>query len=307
MARKVEDRYASMVELVNALGRFIRSGTPAAASDDDLADDVVSWSGFFALPPRKASGIDPTDWPAGPAAGRGHAHPWPWVAIAAVLVAAVVYLATRDRATRVEVRLEGVQVMNQTINNYYLDGKPITEQELKGPIGLMTGEHELRMVLADGKEQTRTFTVVPGDDRQKVDINRPDVDASPKVRPLASALLSDSGMVRKAAAESLMELKDTSAVPDLIKRVADDKWIVDDWFGPFYPGKDNYDPIAGGKSAALDALKKLAPDKVDFALAKAMKSRNKHVASWATSQYGQPMVTGNPGPDRSPVAAPRSR
>jgi predicted Ser/Thr protein kinase len=290
MAKKVEDRYASMVEMVNALGRFLRSGTPAAASDDDLSDDVVSWSGFFALPPRKATGIDPTDWPAGSAAGRGHAHPWPWVAVAAVLVAALVYLATSDRATRVEVQLAGIQVTNQTINNYYLDGKPFTERELKVPIGLMTGEHELRMVLADGKEETRTFTVVRGDNRQTVDINRPDLDASPDVRPLASALLSDSGMVRKDAAERLKRMNDTSAVPDLIKRVADDKWIVDDWVGAFYPGKNNYDPIAGGKSAALEALKKLAPDKVDLALGKAIKSRNQHVSAWAASQYGQKLA-----------------
>jgi hypothetical protein len=174
MARKVEDRYVSMFELARALDRFLKSGTPAAVGDAEPDDAIVSWSEFFALPPRKAPGVDPSGWPAGSAVRVASAPVWPWVAIAAVLVAAVVFLATRDRGTRVEVQLTGIQVTNQVISHYYLDGKPINAEDLAGPLDLKTGPHELRMRFADGKEKTRTFTILPEDHLQAVDINRPE-------------------------------------------------------------------------------------------------------------------------------------
>jgi predicted Ser/Thr protein kinase len=302
MARKVEDRYASMVELANALGRFLKSGTPAAAGDAEPGDADISWSEFFALPPRKAPGAALSDRPAGSTVRNTPVTIWPWVAIAAVLVAALVFLATRERPTRVEIQqLTGIQVENQTINNYYLDGKPVTAKQLEGPIALMTGEHELRLTFADGTEERRTFTVERSDEKQKVDVNRPDVGASVDVRPLAVALRSEHPRLRKNAAERLMQLNDKSAVPDLIKRVADGRWVVDDYIGPrlFYSPND-YDPIGGGKSAALEALRKLAPARVDDALSKAMKSPNPHVAAWAASLYGRAPAT-SPDPAAPPT------
>jgi HEAT repeat protein len=69
------------------------------------------------------------------------------------------------------------------------------------------------------------------------------------------------------------------AVPVLIKRIGDDVW------------KESHsglaidaDPRAGGKGAALDALERLAPDKVIDALFAARKSKNDSVRAWATAE-----------------------
>ena len=61
----------------------------------------------------------------------------------------------------------------------------------------------------------------------------------------------------------------------MVERVADDVWgggIQDTG----YPGNTS-------KDAALRALKKLAPDKVQGALLKATDSKNKQVKTWATA------------------------
>jgi predicted Ser/Thr protein kinase len=187
MARKVEDRYASMVELANALGRFLKSGTPAAAGDPEPGDADISWSEFFALPPRKAPGTAPSDRPVGSTVRITPVAIWPWVAIAAVLVAALVFLATRDRETRVEVQLTGIEVTNQIISHYYLDGKRIDAEDLAGPLALKTGQHELRLKFVDGQEKTRTFTILQEDNMQTVDINRPEVQPVPPASAESSA------------------------------------------------------------------------------------------------------------------------
>ena len=84
--------------------------------------------------------------------------------------------------------------------------------------------------------------------------------------------------IRRVAAEGLQKLGAKSAVPALMERVGDDVWYIS--------GYSNVpdDPIGGGKAAALDALKQLAPDKVSEALVPALKSKVPALRRWAASQ-----------------------
>jgi HEAT repeat protein len=95
-------------------------------------------------------------------------------------------------------------------------------------------------------------------------------------------LKDKDGLVRRTSAESLGNLGDKArgAVPALIGRVADDVWISSRI--ALYE-----DPNAGGKAAALAALKKLAPDRVEEGLLKALKSKNPAVKAWATTELGR--------------------
>src|SRR5262249_19001344 len=87
-----------------------------------------------------------------------------------------------------------------------------------------------------------------------------------------------SGHIHKVAADGLRQLGAKTAVPALADRVADDVWYIS--------GYSNVpsDPEAGGKAAALAALKELAPDKVKEALERAAKSKDEHVRKWAADQ-----------------------
>jgi HEAT repeat protein len=102
-------------------------------------------------------------------------------------------------------------------------------------------------------------------------------------------LLDDKdGTLRRLAAETLGKLGDKSAVPGLMKRVADDVWVPVPP-GPFLPaGPPTWDPVGAGKGAALDALRKLDKDKVEEALLQAAKSKNPNVRQWALDQLGMP-------------------
>jgi hypothetical protein len=89
--------------------------------------------------------------------------------------------------------------------------------------------------------------------------------------------------IRRMAAEELQMMgraRAKSAVPALMKRVADDVWAEKSRFVQLSPSP--YDPLGGGKAAALNALKVLAPSKVPEALQMATKSRNANVRAWAT-------------------------
>jgi hypothetical protein len=109
------------------------------------------------------------------------------------------------------------------------------------------------------------------------------------VRALATALVDESGYVRRSAAESLGKFKGretAEAVPALMKRVADDVWVTSH-FGSddgAWAQRTLQDPQAGGKAAALRALENLAPDRVDAALSEAQRSKNPNVRAWAAME-----------------------
>jgi hypothetical protein len=102
------------------------------------------------------------------------------------------------------------------------------------------------------------------------------------VDALVTALSSRNGPLRRQAAQSLKQLRAISAVPALKQRVADDLWVL--------PGALGADPEAGGKAAALDALKSLAPDQVAGALEEATKSKHPQVKRWALSEINTGQV-----------------
>ncbi len=107
----------------------------------------------------------------------------------------------------------------------------------------------------------------------------------PTVQALIDGLSDTDGTVRRASAEGLRQRGDQAAVPALVKRVADDTWIAKPRFRGTNGGGD---PEAGGKTAALEALRKLAPDKVPEALRQAQRSKNSSVRAWATQELSNP-------------------
>jgi hypothetical protein len=88
----------------------------------------------------------------------------------------------------------------------------------------------------------------------------------PVVKLLVVSLTDSNGNVRKEAAQALGELgaKARGAVPALMRRVADDKMDLSD-----------------EKDATLQALTKLAPERVEEALTDAAKSKNSYIKRWA--------------------------
>jgi HEAT repeat protein len=107
----------------------------------------------------------------------------------------------------------------------------------------------------------------------------------PIVQALVEGLSDADGGVRRQSAEGLLKRRAKAAAPALMKRVADNVWIEKKRFA----GTNNAsDPVDGGKAAALQALRELAPDKVIDALRDAQKSKNAHVRAWATQEISQP-------------------
>ncbi|MCI0457620.1 MAG: protein kinase, partial [Gemmataceae bacterium] len=116
------------------------------------------------------------------------------------------------------------------------------------------------------------------------------------VKALGRALGDQDARVRREAAHSLRKLGDQAAVPDLMKRLADDVW------GKVAPRRPRlaseakadtnpYEDVAkeqnqGSRYAALEALKALDPAKVPEALLAATQSRNADIRWWTVRQLG---------------------
>jgi serine/threonine protein kinase len=100
-----------------------------------------------------------------------------------------------------------------------------------------------------------------------------------RVATLVKKLNDKDAIVRHAAAVSLGSLDDEAlpAIPALVDRIKDDVWTV---------GGITQDNATGNtsKDAALAALMKLAPEKVDDALIAASKSTNPRVKAWGAYQ-----------------------
>jgi tetratricopeptide (TPR) repeat protein len=92
---------------------------------------------------------------------------------------------------------------------------------------------------------------------------------------LRADLKAKDPKTRKGAAEGLHALGAASAADALAERVADGVW--------YRSGYRNVpsDPEAGGKAAALAALRELAPERVTAALVKAAVSKSPATRSWA--------------------------
>jgi hypothetical protein len=140
MAKRVEDRYASMAALAEALDGYLRAAPPPA-------DD------------RTARLPAPEEAPAGARPGSpGRRGVWVAVAAAAALVAAalgvVLYIQT-DTGT-VKIDLEDADAVVS------IDGEVIRIDKLGEPITLRVGEHVLTVQHAGLEAETRKFTVKRG-------------------------------------------------------------------------------------------------------------------------------------------------
>jgi Mg-chelatase subunit ChlD len=108
-------------------------------------------------------------------------------------------------------------------------------------------------------------------------------DLPPALKALVEDLKDKSGRVRREAADALAKLgeKAKPTAPALAARVADDVFDSTNSF------TRNGDPDGGCKAAALEALQKVAPDRVEGALLKARKSKNEAIRAWATKKLGE--------------------
>jgi HEAT repeat protein len=115
------------------------------------------------------------------------------------------------------------------------------------------------------------------------------------VQAVAEQLGHKDPRVRREAARTLAKLGDPAAVSALIRRIADDTW--GDTRGPFVAAVRSDTPFEdvatgsnqGSKYAALEALKKLAPQEVvTKALGMAQQSGNLEVKKWALMELARP-------------------
>ena len=109
-------------------------------------------------------------------------------------------------------------------------------------------------------------------------------ELTPFVRMLMENLKDKEAVVRREAAVALGKTgpRARPAAQALVDRIADDVW--NDSGSPYLIGGNDaaYDDHKNGsKDAALEALKVVAPERVEEALLLAAKSKNRHVKSWA--------------------------
>jgi hypothetical protein len=106
---------------------------------------------------------------------------------------------------------------------------------------------------------------------------------TPRLRALAEQLKDESAEARGEAAEALGRLGDKAraAVPALMDRIADDVWG-----DPKTAVHRDNSSTHSSKDNALEALHRIAPEKVEEALVRATKSENPRVRSWASSRLG---------------------
>jgi serine/threonine protein kinase len=178
------------------------------------------------------------------------------------------------------------EASDPTVVVILVDGTPRSKEELAAPMSLATGEHVLEIKRKDGKVIKSTFTVGQDDDQKTVKVTptqpvtpgqreeRPvEVVGEPsaELKALIVKLTDPDVKVRLQVANTLRQRGDKSAVPALVKRVADDLW----------GNGDGWDDRYSSKLAALDALKELGPGRVTEALLLAARSRTVEIRVWA--------------------------
>lgn len=150
--------------------------------------------------------------------------------------------------------------------------------------GALFGARNSKNVLVKIWSSHELTKLVTEPDEQPAGVGLKEVELAALVRELSSDLKENDlkerrGSIRRSAAECLGQLgnKANDAIPALVERVADDVG---------YQNSFDYNGDGNGccKAAALDALKKLAPNKVQEALLKARKSKNDLVRAWATER-----------------------
>jgi hypothetical protein len=237
----------------------------------------------------------------------------PLVAACAILLVAGVVVLLNARKGDIKVETNVVVQLSVPDRNdptviFILDNNPISREELAKPIKLRTGDHELVLKRGGQVVEARRFTVGVQDNNQTVQVPKeepgthvaglpkdspatedgprklpavkpepPPGEPSAAVKALVAKLDEEDNTVRRQAAESLKKLGDRSAVPALVRRVADDLWGYED---------GNYQP-SGSKLPALEALRELGPERVTEALLGALGSKTEAVRVWACEHLGK--------------------
>jgi tetratricopeptide (TPR) repeat protein len=175
MAKKPEDRYASMAELADALVLYLKGqGEELPAGGSVVAHAAAPArlkrlaTQFLARLVARLKGL---------AGGkRGH-----WLLVAALVLVGVLAVTAivpifrsppRVEAT-VPVQLQGLKEVNDpTVVAFFLDGKPISKEDLAGKLKLRPGQHSLEVKRHDGSAATFTFPVSEADDQQVVPVQQ---------------------------------------------------------------------------------------------------------------------------------------
>ncbi|MBI1915192.1 MAG: HEAT repeat domain-containing protein [Planctomycetes bacterium] len=320
MAKKIEVRYASMAELHEALGAWLRAvpgpavdKAPAAMPPPAPPRSVPAVSARPVVPPPDPEPIEllpapprPAQHvPAMPPRRRSWAVAAGAVALLAVIAGIVLYVSAGDKGT---IRIE----LNDPDAVVRIDGEVVTIESLREPITLKPGEHELIVKRGDLVVETRKFTLQRGE-KQILSIKlleakaRPVTDREPDAQqgtPPKTPPNKDLGsppVDKPPDPLSRVPRLPPPDVKELVRKLA----LADGWEryraaeelrklgkAEAVPAlakrvaDDIYDPYPG-KHAALEALHELAPEKAVEALASALSSKAEAVRVWACRELGR--------------------
>ncbi|CAN5914812.1 hypothetical protein BH23PLA1_BH23PLA1_11320 [soil metagenome] len=311
MAKRIEDRYGSMRELADALGDYLEGRpVPPPPQVDPRRDSQ------FNTGPRtskKAPRPKPSFWKRlrrrvtammclGLVGYLFYQFPeTSWMVIERARDVILALINADEKTYRIDVSGPNVVVT--------LDGDVIRIESLDRPMTLTDPREYHLVVVRDGRlEEDRKITVAEGgrpatirlvaeDGARELEVvepippparaprpapevkqpdsgNTPSTGLDPVVQALIVQLSDKDAEVRCTAAENLQELGAKAAVPALIQRVTDDVWV------------ENYASIYedSSKTAALNALRALAPVKVEATLLAAMNTNDRDGRAWASRQ-----------------------
>jgi Protein kinase domain len=237
----------------------------------------------------------------------------------------VVPVAMSDRRrVPVMVAVDGIALNDRIILVILLDGVPVSPQQLKKPMSLLPGKHELVVWTPDGPVQ-REFQVRPAVEKTEVSLTlqKPEAVAQKTPREIQERVkaVTASGKPREKVRDALVVIvvQNEAAVPFLCELLFHNdhkvRWVAaetllalaekrpDDrramlslfrrvadgvWYDPHQVDAQRHlieDPEHGGKGAALAALRKLAsPAVVTMALTAALTRDHGHQRIWALQE-----------------------
>ena len=153
MAKKVEDRYASMTELRDALSAYLRGSGPTEATAEAAPGPLLTVPSLLPVPATQTE-------PSRPPAARRR---WPWFAVGAAAVflatVALVLSVTAGSEATLQIELDDSTVLVS------IDGRPLTTQELSAAVTLPAGDHALQVTRGGKEVESQTFTLRRGENR----------------------------------------------------------------------------------------------------------------------------------------------
>lgn len=190
MAKDPAARYGSMRELADALVEYVRGGAPKP----EPSPASPSTAGAAAPPPalqeaiaelmtEPSAGADAASEAAPVSAGRGvRPRMWAWLLgiclLGASVVGSVIYFSSTPTVQVViNINNFGVDLTDKSFA-FFFDGQPISAEELKAPMEVKVGDHEV--VVKRGDEVVRRFTfVVRKDAGPRIELREEDSEVKP--------------------------------------------------------------------------------------------------------------------------------